>query len=97
MWAKLLSLLGKSPEVQEIDQPANFISPESAEITTSNMESPGPSSLIGYNYLGRKNEKDLAPRRNFINLNKLLRGDYTDEKSQETFGRKKSDIRGEDS
>jgi hypothetical protein len=95
MWAKLLSLLGGSPEVQENEQPAEIISPESPEITTSGMS--GPSSLIGYNYLGRKNEKDLAPRRNFINLNKLLRGDYKDEESKETTGRKTSNIRGEDS
>jgi hypothetical protein len=92
MWAKLLSLLGGSPEVQQNEQPAEIISPESPEITTSS----GPSSLIGYNYLGRKNE-DLAPRRNFINLNKLLRGDYKDEESQETTRRKTSNIRGEDS
>jgi hypothetical protein len=97
MWSRLLDLFGKRSEVQEIEQPTEFISPEANEITTSGIEPSGPSSLIGYNYLGRKNEKDLPPRRNFINLNKLLRGEYKHEKPEETVGRKKSDIRGEDS
>jgi len=87
MWSRLLKLFGNEPEVQK-ESPAEPISPETdLEITTSKDRGlSGPSSLIGYNYMGRKNDKDLAPKRNFINLTKLLRGDYGYEESEEDAG-----------
>jgi hypothetical protein len=51
-------------------------------------------TLIGFNYLkGLEDEQDPSRTRKFINLNKLLRGDYKNEQTQETTRESESDIR----
>lgn len=84
MWAKLLSLLGGNPELAKSEPVVeqNIVADSNQSVIPSES-SAGPSSLIGYNYLGKKNEEPVR-RRGFINLSKLLRGDYKDEESEET-------------
>ena len=88
MWEKLLNLFKSQIPENEIDE-QELISPE-IESTSSSMpevEAPptmkshvngsynGPGRLIGFNYLKRRDENEESPRK-FINLGKLLRGNY---------------------
>ena len=82
MWARLLELFGRPPGEQEIAPPAEPIQEDITPEQPVSDSLSGPSSLIGYNYLGKKNEQDMPRRRGFINLNKLLRGDYKHEESE---------------
>jgi hypothetical protein len=81
MWAKLLELFGKQPGEQEIVSPAEPIQDVVQESNVSDNLN-DRSTLIGYDYLGKKNEQTMPHRRGFINLNKLLRGDYKHEESE---------------
>jgi hypothetical protein len=81
MWARLLELFGRPPGEQEIAPPAESIQDVVQEPNISD-NSNDRSTLIGYDYLGKKNEQDMPRRRGFINLNKLLRGDYKHEESE---------------
>jgi hypothetical protein len=81
MWARLLELFGRPPGEQEIAPPAEPIQDVVQEPNVSDNLN-DRSTLIGYNYLGKKNEQDMPRRRGFINLNKLLRGDYKHEESE---------------
>lgn len=88
MWERLLNLFkNKTPEDQT-DQEELF-SEQTEDISTDQPQAAntsvikahgggsynGPGRLIGFNYLKRRGENEESPRK-FINLGKLLRGNY---------------------
>ncbi len=98
MWDKLLSLF----KDQQLREPREFIqrpdrfSQESLSQEPSKLE--GPSTQIGFNYLKGMDDEDNNPSRSrrFINLNRLLRGDY-DGQIAPTNEQSQANIRGKDS
>lgn len=104
MWEKLLGLLKDTYS----DDP-NYIAPSIAkrdarrqeiasqpvsQPVSENASIPGQGTLIGYNYLkGLDDDEDAQPIRKFINLTKLLRGDYKDGKIEATTREPQEDIR----
>ena len=88
MWEKLLNLFkdtssDQSEEFQQIDPEVELSeiqeAPSSVNTTPvkshSNGSYNGPGRMIGFNYLKRRGEGEELPKK-FINLGKLLRGNY---------------------
>lgn len=78
MWDKLLSLFKEQPLVEEIRPVVQRVErvADSPAPTVKKMD--GPSTNIGFNYLKGMDDEENNPSRSrrFINLNRLLRGDY---------------------
>jgi hypothetical protein len=105
MWEKLLGLFKDTYGDDE-----NYIAPSIAKRDARKQElasqvskpeevkSEGKGTLIGYNYLKGMDDEDNAERtRRFINLTKLLRGEYKDGKIEATYGEPEEDIRRKNS
>jgi hypothetical protein len=105
MWEKLLGLFKDTYGDDE-----NYIAPSIAKRDARKQElasqvskpeevkSEGKGTLIGYNYLKGMDDEDNAERtRRFINLTKLLRGEYKDGKIEATSGEPEEDIRRKNS
>ena len=96
MWDRLLKLFRDTPVSPEIQNEA----PESPvqDVQSSSRGFQLPSTHIGYNYLkGLDGDYEDSSKniRRFINLNKLLRGDYSG-KIETSNAESQRDIRGED-
>ena len=99
MWNRLLDLFKKNeePKVEVVpeESPEQF---DTSSVDSSN-HGPGRSVNLGYNYLkGLDGDYEDSSKhiRRFINLNRLLRGDYNG-KIEADYEDEESDIRGEDS
>lgn len=88
MWERLLNLFKdtsteQSDELEQIDPEVELsqIQEDPSSINTTPVKSHshgsynGPGRMIGFNYLKRRGESDESPKK-FINLGKLLRGNY---------------------
>jgi len=103
MWDKLLALF-KDTQSDDNYIPASIAKREARRQELSKLSAPvestidnqqGKGTLIGFNYLkGLEDEQDANLSRRFINLNKLLRGEYKNEQTQETTRESQSDLRG---
>lgn len=109
MWEKLLGLFKDEYADQESAIPASIAKREARkqqlateasqqpEIQTQLPESEAQGVLIGFNYLkGLDDENNINQPRRFINLNKLLRGEYKDGKTQTPSSEQENILRGED-
>lgn len=98
MWDKLLGLFKDKPVTNEIKSVTPTIEvKDSQTLPASKID--GKSVHIGYNYLkGLDGDYEDSSKhiRRFINLNKLLRGDYNG-KIEATDAEPQSNLRGEDS
>lgn len=104
MWDKLLGLFKDTYSDQEV--PASIAKREARrrELARQPIETPEENfsgdkgQLIGYNYLkGLDDEDDNHNPRKFINLAKLLRGDYKDGKIEANSTESESDLRRKNS
>lgn len=99
MWDKLLALFKDKSVTDEIQSSGPEVQLLSGQPSQPSSKIEGPSTHIGYNYLkGLDGESEDSSKhiRRFINLNRLLRGDYNG-KITSTDARTESDLRGEDS
>ena len=107
MWEKLLGLLNNSedenyiaPSIAKREARQQELASQVNDISENpKMDKSGKSTMIGYNYLKGLDgdyEDSSKQLRRFINLNKLLRGNYSG-KIETTSGESESDLRREDS
>lgn len=101
MLSKLLALLKDKPVTKEIRSVVPIIE-ETKEVVphSKSMKVDGPSTHIGYNYLKGLDgdyEDSSEHIRRFINLNRLLRGNYHAGKIETHYAEPEGDLRGEDS
>jgi hypothetical protein len=105
MWDRILSLLKDKQVTEEVKPVIPEVLEEPSipeQIDVAPVKMPGKSVHIGYNYLkGMDGDYEDSSKhvRRFINLNKLLRGDYNGKIQSDSEHTEKSfkDIRGEDS
>jgi hypothetical protein len=106
MWEKLLGLLNQEPYTEDPEYVAPSLAKRDARrLDLAKQESqvraeelnnmPGQGTLIGFDYLKglKDDEEDSNNTKRFINLHKLLRGDYKDGKTEETSGIPEKNIR----
>jgi len=96
MWNKLLSLLKDKTVTDDIKSAVPQIELQQ-EVNPSMLA--GRSTHLGYNYLkglDGENEDNTRNNRRFINLNRLLRGNY-DGKVASTHAEPQKNLRGENS
>lgn len=97
MWDKLLALFKDKSVTDNIQSAVPQVESQPTQINSS-MKSDGKSTHIGYNYLkglGDDEDSNNGRARRFINLNRLLRGDY-DGKITATDEESEADIRRTD-
>lgn len=108
MWEKLLGLFKETYSDDKNYKPASLVKREQRrqelvsqpliEQTSEQPQSLDKGKLIGFNYLkGLEDEKNNDSGRRFINLTKLLRGDYKNEQTPETSEQQERDIRRKNS
>lgn len=82
MWSRLMDLFRSVP-MEEIESPVpqpTLQAEEQIPVSSDPAKVDGKSTLMGFDYLkGIRDDEDTNRPRKFINLNKLLRGDYKDE------------------
>lgn len=99
MWDRLLALFKDKPATNEIHSSVPGVEEIGGQAPYKGFNpSDGRSTHIGYNYLkGLDGDYEDSSKhvRRFINLNRLLRGDYGG-KIETTHGESQSDLRRED-
>lgn len=108
MWEKLLGLFKDTydddpnyvpPSIAKRDARREQLASQSVQPQESINENSEKGTLIGFDYLKglKDDEDDMDNIKRFINLNKLLRGNYKDGKIEATSGESEEDIRRKNS
>lgn len=99
MWEKLLGLFKDKSATENVQSAVPGVEEIGGQTQYKSAKLEGPSTNIGYNYLKGMDgdyEDSSKQLRRFINLNKLLRGNYNG-KITATDAEPEVDLRGEDS